>query len=87
MAIGLKTGAQLLEVEDLAIEDDGVSASLVGEGLMAGLRCIDDAQPAMAQYRACVPVYPFIVRAPVGDATQGFMDPVVPFGTRVKKTV
>ena len=49
VALGLELGAQRLVVVDLAVVGDPDRAVLVGHGLVAGGRQVDDRQPAMAQ--------------------------------------
>ena len=54
IALGLELGAKLLEVVDLAVEDDDDAAVLVGHGLSASLGQVEDRQAAEAQGNAAV---------------------------------
>ena len=54
IALGLELGAKLLEVVDLAVEDDNDAAVLIGHGLSAGLGQVEDRQAAEAQGNAAV---------------------------------
>lgn len=74
VALGLELGAQLGEVEQLAVVHHGVSAARIGEGLMAGRGGVDDAQPAVPQHGAAVREHALIVRTAMGDAAQRLLD-------------
>ena len=54
IALGLELGAKLLEVVDLAVEDDNDAAVLIGHGLSAGLGQVEDRQAAEAQGNAAL---------------------------------
>ena len=54
IALGLELGAKLLEVVDLAVEDDNDAAVLIGHGLSAGLGQVEDRQAAEAEGNAAV---------------------------------
>ena len=75
MAFSLQACTQCLEVEDLSVEYDGMPAILVGKGLMPGIRCIEDAQPAMSQYGSPLRIAALVVRATVRYGLQGRADP------------
>ena len=54
VALGLELGAKLLEVVDLAVEDDDDAAVLICHGLGAGLSQVEDRQAAEAEGDAAV---------------------------------
>ena len=49
VAFGHQLLAQLLEVEDFAVEDDGVAARLIGHGLVAVGREVENGEAAETQ--------------------------------------
>jgi hypothetical protein len=63
--VHLERAPQLLEVVDLAVEDDGVAAARGRHRLMAGRRQVDDRQPLEAEAHAAVDEDPFVVGAAV----------------------
>lgn len=66
VAAGVEVGAQLLEVVDLAVEDDRDGAGLVGRRLVALVE-VDDAQPPMPERRPPGDVDAAVVRPAVQD--------------------
>ncbi len=83
----LELRAQLLEVEDLAVEGDGVTAAIVGEGLVPRRAGVDDAQAAMAQHGVPLAVGAFIIRAAMRQAGQRFADAVIDRGPAAAEVV
>ena len=71
LPLGYKLSAQLGEIEDLAVEDDGVTPAIVHERLVPGDGGIDDAQAAMAQDDPADPRDAVIVRPSMRDAAHG----------------
>ena len=63
----LKIGHQLLEIIDLAVEDDTDGLRRIGHGLSAALQ-VDDGQTAMRQTEAGLKMAAFPIRAAMGNA-------------------
>jgi len=61
---------QLSVIEDLAVEHNGETTSVIDEWLMTGSTYIDDAQASLAKRRTPDAEQSFIVGATVGDALQ-----------------
>jgi hypothetical protein len=64
----LQFDAQLLEIVNLAVEDDEDLAGLVRHWLMPVRRQVDDGKPAMTERNRAVGVLAFTVRAAMADA-------------------
>src|SRR6185369_1357760 len=74
VALLLQLEAQLLEVVDLAVEDDPQRAILAAHGLMAGRGEIDDAQPAVAEPDRAVAPDACVVGPAMGDHVAHALD-------------
>ena len=68
--------AQVLVVEDLPVEGDGVAPAVIGEGLVTSAAGVYDAQTPMTEYGAPTGVHPFIVRTAMRDAAQSRADAI-----------
>ena len=62
LALGFQSGAQVGEIVDLAVEDDGVAAAGTGHGLVTCRRQVDDRQADEAEPGRAFPPLPGIVR-------------------------
>src|SRR5437588_12751232 len=67
MAAGFELDAQLLEIVNLAVEDDDDVAVFVGHRLMAQGREVDDRQPAVAETDRSIGIAAFAIGTTVRD--------------------
>src|SRR5581483_11948157 len=77
LAFRLELVAQLPEVVDLAVEHDDVAAVGRMHRLVAGLREVDDGEPAEPQARLAFAPRRVLVRTPVLQAGDGVVEPHV----------